>query len=62
MEHAGKDTQLLLEAQSDLLLAAQPKEPDWLKYRSWIILGVVGLAILGVFLWKILTGLKSACQ
>jgi len=62
MEHAGKDTQLLLEAQSDLLLAAQPKESAWLKYRSWIILGAVGLVTLSVFLWQILIGLKSTCQ
>jgi len=62
MEHAGKDTQLLLEAQSDLLLAAQPKESAWLKHRPWIILGGVGLVALGVFLWQILIGLRSTCQ
>ncbi|EAT12743.1 hypothetical protein HF888_13310 [Bermanella marisrubri] len=42
IEHAGKDTQLLLEAQRDLLLSSQPQESPWPRR----ILLTLGLAVL----------------
>lgn len=50
MEHAGKDTQLLLEAQRDLLTAAQPSPSVWSKYLKWLLCAV-GVASLGFTLW-----------
>ena len=38
MENAGKDTQLLLEAQRDLLKAAQPQPTFWSKYGHILLL------------------------
>jgi hypothetical protein len=61
MEHAGKDTQLLLEAQSDLLLAVQPKPSAWSKYSVWIVLGTGAVALLAVFLWQMINLLKVEC-
>ena len=61
MEHAGKDTQLLLEAQKDLLLAAQPKPVLWPKYMLWAVMGLASLALIGLSLWQILPAIKSAC-
>ena len=61
MEHAGKDTQLLLEAQSDLLLAVQPKPTVWSKYRVWIVLGCMVVILLAVFIWQIVSMFKVVC-
>ncbi len=61
MEHAGKDTQLLLEAQSDLLLAVQPKPSFLYQYRAWVILGLVGIVTLGLLAWKIVNAFKMDC-
>jgi len=61
MEHAGKDTQLLLEAQADLLMAVQPKLSVWHQYRVWIILGGVGIAASGLLFWKIVNAFKMDC-
>jgi hypothetical protein len=61
IEYAGKDTQLLLEAQKDLLLAAQPEPVLWPKYILWAVMGLAGLALIGLSLWQILSFTKSAC-
>jgi len=61
MEHAGKDTQLLLEAQKDLLLATQPAPVLWPKYMLWAVMGLASLALIGLSLWQILPAIKSAC-
>ena len=51
MEHAGKDTQLLLEAQRDLLLAAQPQPSFWAKYGLIIVLTLLAIGSLGLTIW-----------
>lgn len=49
IEHAGKDTQLLLEAQRDLLDAAVPAEKNpWPKYIGLAVLG--GILLIGMWL------------
>lgn len=61
MDHAGKDTKLLLEAQSDLLLAVQPKAPAWPKYSVWILLGGALVVVLAIFIWQLMNVLKVEC-
>jgi hypothetical protein len=61
MEHAGKDTLLLLEAQKDLLLTAKPKPVLWPKYILWAVMGLASLAIIGWIRWQVLAAIKSAC-
>ena len=61
MEHAGKDTQLLLEAQRDLLQAAyesahQPRHP-WLKP----ILGSTLALLVGMAIWQIFLTIQKMC-
>ncbi|MFY0640403.1 MAG: hypothetical protein JXR16_05095 [Bermanella sp.] len=51
MEHAGKDTQLLLEAQRDLLLAAQPEPSFWEKYGVIMVVSAAAVASLGLAIW-----------
>ena len=51
IEHAGKDTQLLLEAQRDLLQAAQPEPSFWSKYGFILALMLVSIASLGWVVW-----------
>lgn len=58
IEHAGKDTQLLLEAQRDLMDAAVPQENPWPKYIAFGVLGLLLLVGLGVVLsqWSRISG------
>ncbi|MGR6871127.1 hypothetical protein ACU6U9_02195 [Pseudomonas sp. HK3] len=51
MEHAGKDTQLLLEAQRDLLQAAEPKPSFWSKYGLIMLVSLVAILSLGLAFW-----------
>ncbi len=51
MEHAGKDTQLLLEAQRDLLLAAQPQPSFWEKYGLVTLLVILAIGSMGLAIW-----------
>ncbi|MGB3667643.1 MAG: hypothetical protein WA963_11845 [Bermanella sp.] len=51
MEHAGKDTQLLLEAQRDLLQAAEPAPSFWQQYGALMVLILTGVCSLGFALW-----------
>lgn len=61
MDHAGKDTKLLLEAQSDLLLAVQPKPSTWPKYSVWIALGSALVVVLAIFIWQLIKVLNVDC-
>ena len=61
MDHAGKDTKLLLEAQSDLLLAVQPKPSAWPKYSVWIALGSALVVLLALIIWQLMSVLKVEC-
>lgn len=61
MEHAGKDTQLLLEAQRDLLLSAEPQESPWPR-RIMLIAGIAVLTIgLSALVWVFLNHEYLAC-
>jgi hypothetical protein len=60
MEHAGKDTQLLLEAQRDLLQAAEPEPSFWSQYGALIVLMLVGVASLGLAFWVYVNKLYCA--
>lgn len=60
MEHAGKDTQLLLEAQRDLLLAAQPKPSFWERYGAILVLSGLAVASLGLAVWVFVEKLYCA--
>lgn len=51
MEHAGKDTQLLLEAQRDLLQAAEPKPSFWAKHGALIVFTLAAIVSLGLAFW-----------
>ncbi|GAA6135679.1 hypothetical protein NBRC116188_24690 [Oceaniserpentilla sp. 4NH20-0058] len=51
MEHAGKDTQLLLEAQRELLLAAQPKPSFLQQYGAFLVLSILGISCLSFAFW-----------
>jgi len=51
MEHAGKDTQLLLEAQRDLLKAAQSQPSFWQRHGPTLLLLLLGAGSLGFTLW-----------
>ncbi len=53
VEHAAKDTQLLLEAQRDLLLASAPQESMWTKRALWGCVGALGFVLVGFSLWVI---------
>lgn len=62
MEYAGKDTQLLLEAQRDLIEQTLTKEPSSL-YKKLIVVSI-GLGILvtlGVLIWKAVEHFKRVC-
>lgn len=62
MEHAGKDTQLLLEAQRDLLLTAQPQESPWPR-RIFLGFGITLLTImLSALVWVFLNHEYLACK
>lgn len=62
MEHAGKDTQLLLEAQRDLMQSAfeasQATSSRWLKALGWGML----LVLVGVSLWMIFLTVREVCS
>ena len=60
IEHAGKDTQLLLEAQCDLLQAAQPEPSFWSKYGFILMLMLVSVASLGLIAWVYVNKLYCA--
>jgi hypothetical protein len=60
MEHAGKDTQLLLEAQRDLLKAAEPEPSFWSKYGLILGLIVISVASLGLAFWVYVNKLYCA--
>ncbi|WP_283788195.1 hypothetical protein QNI23_002625 [Bermanella sp. WJH001] len=60
MEHAGKDTQLLLEAQRDLLLAAQPAPSFWEKYGTIMVFSALAVASLGLAIWVFIEKLYCA--
>ena len=51
MEHAGKDTQLLLEAQRDLLHAAEPKPSFWSKHGALVVFILAAIVSLGLAFW-----------
>lgn len=53
MEYAGKDTQLLLEAQRDLIEGAHAQEAPP-SYKKWIVMGLGLVAVLvGLLIWKV---------
>jgi len=60
MENAGKDTQLLLEAQRDLLKAAEPKPSFWSRYGLILGLILVSVCSLGLAIWVYVNRLYCA--
>jgi hypothetical protein len=62
MEHAGKDTQLLLEAQRDLMQSAfdeaQDSSSGVMKALGWGVL----LVLVGVSLWMIFLTVQEVCS
>ena len=61
MEHAGKDTQLLLEAQRDLIAAIDEPESWWQKYRWFLIGGTLSLSLVGLLIWRLINYFKDVC-
>ncbi len=62
MEHAGKDTQLLLEAQRDLIDNANDQhERTWPKYVILAVMSIASLAGLFALAWKAIQHLKLLC-
>ena len=62
MEHAGKDTQLLLEAQRDLMQAAfEDAQGSW-STTAKIVGGGVLLILVGVSLWQIFLTIQQVCS
>lgn len=62
IEHAGKDTQLLLEAQRDLIEGAVVNDKAS-PYRMVIMLLLAGIAVTAAAgaVWKVVEHLKSLC-
>ena len=62
MEYAGKDTQLLLEAQRDLIESALSQKPPS-RYKKLVvfILGLGVLAGLGLLIWTAIEQFKRGC-
>ena len=62
MEHAGKDTQLLLEAQRDLIESQHDDtHSKWPKYLVLIVLALAGMSILSLGLWQAIERLRLLC-
>ena len=59
MENAAKDTQLLLEAQRDLLTASASESDNWKKMTVRAIFALSGLLLAGISIWIILARLAS---
>lgn len=62
MEHAGKDTQLLLEAQRDLIERLKEDESsNWPRYLLLAVLSLVGVCVLALGIWHAVDRLKLMC-
>ena len=62
MEHAGKDTQLLLEAQRDLINSVNDQhQRTWPRYALLAVMSVASLTGLFVLAWKAIQHLKLLC-
>lgn len=61
MEHAGKDTQLLLEAQRDLIEAANPAPSSRIKPWMMLVLGLGLISMVSVLLWQVISQFKVNC-
>jgi hypothetical protein len=62
MEYAGKDTQLLLEAQRDLIQSTQEAESS--NGSKYLLIGGLSLALITLIMalvWKALEHLKLMC-
>ena len=62
MEHAGKDTQLLLEAQRDLIESLKEGEAStWPKYLLVASFALVVVSVLALGIWHAVDRLKLMC-
>lgn len=62
MEHAGKDTQLLLEAQRDLIDSAnQQNVRTWPRYVLLAVMSIASLVGLFTLAWQAVQHLKLLC-
>lgn len=62
MENAGKDTQLLLEAQRDLMQAAFEEGKSNLSNTVKLIGGAVLLVLVGMSIWQVFLTIQQVCS
>jgi hypothetical protein len=62
MEYAGKDTQLLLEAQRDLIESVQKDTASYWPKKALIVgLAFVSLTLISILVWQFIEHLKWLC-